>query len=72
MAAERCYHYRGEGAGHDGQQHAAAPRGSQRAANHDGRQHRAEGELQPDRLVHQSQDRNDDTVGNTPRHRDSL
>ena len=70
VSAERRDHYRGEDAGHDGQQHTAAPGGSQRAAKDDNRQHRAKGELQADRLVHQRQDRDDDAVGHTPRHRD--
>jgi hypothetical protein len=72
VAPDRRDNYRREDAGHDGQQHAAAPRGAQRAAKDDDRQHGAEGELQPDRLVYQSQDGNDDTVGNTPRQRDRL
>lgn len=69
MAAERRDHERGEDAGHHRQQHAAPPSGPQRGPEHDDREHRAQRELQPDRLMHQRQHRDDDAVGHTPRHR---
>lgn len=69
MTAERRHHHRRENAGHDGQKHTSTPGGSQRTAKNDDRQHRAKRELQSDRLVHQRQNRDDDAVGHTPRHR---
>jgi hypothetical protein len=70
VTAERRHHNRGEDAGHDGQQHATAPGRSQRTTEDDDRQHRAKSELQPDRLMHQRQNRDDDAVGHAPRQRD--
>jgi hypothetical protein len=70
VTAERRHHDSGKDAGHDGQQHATAPRCSQRAAKDDDRQHGSQGELQPDRLVDQCQSRDDQAVTGTPRQAD--
>jgi len=67
VTAERRHHDSGEGAGHDGQEHATAPRCCQRAAKDEDRQHGSQGELQPDRLMDQCQSRNDEAVGGAPR-----
>jgi len=69
VPAERRHRDGGADAGHDRQQHAAAPCRVQRAAEDHDRQHRTKRELQPDRLVYQCQRRNDHAVGRTPRHR---
>jgi hypothetical protein len=71
VTAERRHHDSGKDAGHDGQEHATAPRcPSQAAAKDDDRQHGSQGELQPDRLMDQCQSRNDEAVSGAPRQRD--
>jgi len=70
VAPERGHRDRGEDAGHDGQQHAAASCRFQHPAQHHDGQHSAEGELQADRLMHQCQRRDDDAVRRAPRQRD--
>ena len=72
VSTERRHRYSGDGAGHDGQQHTSAFGRPQRAAKDNDRQHRAKGELQPERLVHQRQNRDNDPVGDAPRNRDRL
>jgi len=70
IAAERRHHECGENARRDSQEHATAPRRTQRATQYDDRQHGSQGELQPDRLVDQRQDRDDHAIGCAPRQRD--
>lgn len=62
VTAERRHYDRSQGAGHDRQEHAPAPRCPQRAAKDDDRQHGSQRELQPDRLMDQCQSRNDQAV----------
>jgi len=67
VTTERRHPECGEDAGGHSQQHATAPSRTQRAAKDDDRQHRSHGELHPDRLVDQSQRRDDQAIRSAPR-----
>jgi hypothetical protein len=67
VPAERRHPQCREDARRHGKKYATPPGGTKRAAKDDDRQHGAKRELQPDRLVHQSQRRDGQPVRRAPR-----